>query len=227
MYKKYLLMKKEKQLLKQQLIWTKKSLYETMLFRHDIKNHLYLLQLLLENQQQKKALEYLKRLTQRTEALPIAVHTGNDILDMLLNSYQFLADKQKLVFSFHASKLPKPFFLTDTDFTALLVNILDNAFHAASGSHSRSPFVSLTLTRKKNSFLLLCKNSISCDTFPAAVPALLRQSPGSLPYHGYGLHIIKKTIKKYGGTLRTAKTDSLYLVLASFPLSRHRKKKLP
>ena len=106
---------------------------QTRTFRHDIKNHLSVLDGLLRGGRLEEGREYLKKLETASEALSFPYQTGNPVVDILLGEKLGLAKEIPAEVSL---VLPTPCGIDDFDLCVLFANALDNAItacHSCSG----------------------------------------------------------------------------------------------
>lgn len=87
-------------------------------------------------------------------------------------------------------------FINKSDLTALLDNLLSNAFEAA--KESTTKFISIVID-KKNEHYIIFNVVNSCDTTPEKAGIFYATAKMDKSRHGYGLKIIDKIAKKYCG----------------------------
>ena len=102
---------------------------QTKAFRHDIKNHLLLLDGLLRNGQIAESREYLKKLEGISTALSFPYQTGNPVVDILLSEKLGLAQANGIQTEV-SLLLPKDGRIDDLDLCIIFANALDNAVNA-------------------------------------------------------------------------------------------------
>ena len=102
---------------------------QTKAFRHDIKNHLLLLDGLLSNGQIAERRDYLKRLESISTSLSFPYQTGNPVVDILLSEKLELA-KANGIKTDVSLLLPKTCSIDDLDLCIIFANALDNALKA-------------------------------------------------------------------------------------------------
>ena len=100
---------------------------QTKSFRHDVKNHLSVLDGLLRGGKLEEGRAYLKQLEAVSEALSFPYQTGNPVVDILLGEKLGLAKEISAEVSL---VLPKPCGMDDFDLCVLFANALDNAISA-------------------------------------------------------------------------------------------------
>lgn len=162
--------------------------------RHDLKNHLLLVQTYLESNKIESAIQYIKDITQTHSTMKTYVHSGNEETDCVLNYLLDLA--QQMECEIHTSiKIPSETFMSTLDLNILISNLLTNAIEATSPCDHKYLNIAMkydrcilyisiyntyqgTLCRQNNYFRTTKKDWIS---------------------HGYGFKNIHAVIEKYHG----------------------------
>ena len=177
---------------------------QTQSFRHDIKNHLSVLDGLLRSGKLEEGREYLKKLEAVSESLSFPYQTGNPVVDILLGEKLGLA---KEIGSEVSLVLPKPCGIDDFDLCVLFANALDNAI-AACRAHDGAKAIRISGKQQGDFYMLTFENT--CSDAP-------------LPPAGTGLSNIKAVAEKYHGALLTEKNGQRFylsvLLNASPPLA--------
>ena len=159
---------------------------QTKSFRHDIKNHLSVLDGLLKNGTLEEGRDYLRKLETVSEALSFPYQTGNPVVDILLGEKLGLA---KEIAAEVSLVLPKPCGIDDFDLCVLFANALDNAITACRAKDGAKA-IRISGRRQGDFYMLAFENTCSDDPLPPA---------------GTGLSNIKAVAEKYHGTLLTEK----------------------
>ncbi len=163
----------------------------TKSFRHDIKNHLSVLDGLLKSGKLDESREYLKKLETVSESLAFPYQTGNPVVDILLGEKLGFA---KEITAEVSLILPKPCAIDDFDLCVLFANALDNAI-AACRSSADAGNIRISGNRQGDFYLLAFENTCSEDPLPPA---------------GTGLSNIEAVAKKYRGAVLTEKNGKQF-----------------
>ncbi|MFD1465928.1 sensor histidine kinase [Lapidilactobacillus mulanensis] len=108
------------------------SLYEGMRgWRHDYHDHLQTLKAYLDQQQVKEARHYLDDLEDKLEEVDPVVHSGNPVLDAVVNSKLTLAEKLNIPTNVKVFVGTQPL-IDDVDLVVIIGNLMDNAIEAIS-----------------------------------------------------------------------------------------------
>ena len=164
---------------------------QTKSFRHDIKNHLSVLDGLLRSGDLEEGREYLKKLEAVSEALSFPYQTGNPIVDILLGEKLGLA---KEIAAEVSLVLPKPCGIDDFDLCVLFANALDNAI-AACRANDGAKAIRISGKQQGDFYMLTFENTCSDEPMPPA---------------GTGLSNIKAVAEKYHGAMLTEKNGRQY-----------------
>ena len=164
---------------------------QTKSFRHDIKNHLSVLDGLLRSGKPEEGREYLKGLEAVSEALSFPYQTGNPVVDILLGEKLGLA---KEIAAEVSLVLPKPCGIDDFDLCVLFANALDNAI-AACRANDGANAIRISGKRQGDFYMLTFENTCSGEPLPPA---------------GTGLSNIKAVAEKYHGALLAEKNGQRF-----------------
>ena len=159
---------------------------QTKSFRHDIKNHLSVLDGLLKGEKLDEGRAYLKKLEAVSESLSFPFQTGHPVVDILLGEKLGLAREITAEVSLI---LPKPCGIDDFDLCVLFANALDNAISACRSNHGEK-FIRISGKQQGDFYMLTFENT--CPD-------------GPLPSAGTGLSNIKAVAEKYHGAVLTEK----------------------
>lgn len=169
---------------------TGKDSSEILEFRHDIKNHLYIIQELLENGEIDKAKEYLNHINVIPETAGDRILLKNKSLEIILNQKKALAARKNITFSINVMCEVK---MKDIDICSVVSNMIDNALEAV----DEGGYIEFSIKQDPESkgCFVKCVNTYS------KTPQLRKGSFVSAKGHGHGLgiKIIRKISEKYHG----------------------------
>lgn len=169
---------------------------------HDLKNHLIVLQNMIEDNQNAGA--YIQKLMQGMVNYEMLVETGNKILNGLLSEKIQLAAKDQIdvnaCFDFRTGA-----FIDDLDICAIFGNAMDNAIEASrqvKDAEKRCILVKCSASTENLviSFMNYYEGDLNSDG-----RRLLTTKTGHM--HGIGLSSILRSVEKYGGTMVTDTDD--------------------
>ncbi len=168
--------------------------YETtQAFRHDIKNHLSVLNGLLRADKIEEAKNYLQKIETTAASLSFSCQTSNPVVDVLLSEKLESAGLHNIETEVSLI-LPRTCNVDDFDLCVIFANALDNAIEACL-SVEEHPSLSLQGEQQGDFYRLEFRNTCS---------------PGPLPPMGTGLTNIKAAAEKYHGTMLMEKTTHTF-----------------
>lgn len=164
---------------------------QLMLYAHDAKKHLAAIQALNEDP---RIGNYVAQLSQHLADYTRNCHSGNKLLDVMMNKYAIDCKMRGVQFEYDV-RVCNLSQLEDIDLVAILGNLLDNAVTAAEKSAEK--LISLSTARRNSYSIIILKNS--CDTPPKQSGSRLISTKSDTRFHGYGLKSAENSIRKYHG----------------------------
>ena len=173
--------------------------------KHDINNHIMVLEDLVASGNEKDAKEYLEDMKKDFDYSNLQVKTGNPVTDVII--YEKQKDALDKGMTFHSSfAFPDSGTISTYDISVVLGNLLTNAFEAARESEEKKIRVSSVV--KDQIYFIEVRNSFDrglvIDEFTGLPRSVKKQDQG----HGYGLRNVKKVAEKYFGTLEIVQDDN-------------------
>lgn len=173
--------------------------------RHDYKNHLTVLALLLDNGDVDKAKEYINDIGDSLNSATPLSHTGNTIADAIISDKiqkaQALDINLKVDGQFSYKNMKA------IDICSIIGNILDNAIEAISTNDKKfqddsekklsSRDISLNFS-KTDSFFVIEETNLSSKPLMLDGDKIVTSKIDKL-FHGMGIGNIKESVEKYGG----------------------------
>lgn len=165
---------------------------QLLIYAHDAKNHLAAIRDLSDDPQIRG---YVDKLYGELERYTQNCHSGNKLLDVILNRYVLECDKQGLHFEYDV-KVCNLRDINDTDLVTILGNLLDNAIEAAVKTQEKTVYLETSL---RNAYqVIVIQNS---SLHPVESYGHLQTSKSDRSMHGFGLKSVSKCLKKYHGDL--------------------------
>lgn len=181
---------------------------------HDFKHHVTAIRDLLSNGKADSALTYTDSLLKTSYQQAAQCHSGNDIVDAIINSKLAEAKSKEIQFTFLAN-LHVPTQIDPVDLCGILANQLENAFEACVQIPDPAKRLVHTEIKQAQSFVILrVENTVLADPF-AENPELKSTKPASSAPHGYGLLNIRSIAQKYEGTLRMEFVNGQFVSVVS------------
>lgn len=130
---------------------------ESIRLRHDHRHHMKTIATYLQNDEQKKALDYLEQYAEKREQTGRIVLCRNMLCDAILQYYQTQCQNHNIKFECLAN-LPEKLSIPDTDFSILFGNLLENAWEAARQSEEDA-FIRIQIQTQKKNIIAFIENS--------------------------------------------------------------------
>ena len=169
---------------------------------HDFKK---MIEGLRKNHVNEKALDKLEK---SVEQYDMAVHTGNDVLDILLNEKRSNCAAYDIELTCFAGAETSDI-IEDIDLYFLLNNALSNAVEAVQDVPQGKRFISLTMQRDADMLSIHMEN-------PYAGTVEMRdglpQTQNDPTYHGFGMRSMQRITEKHNGSLTVQLKDGLFLL---------------
>lgn len=181
---------------------------------HDFKHHVTVVRDLLSKGKVDSALSFTDSLLKTSYQQSAQCHSGNDIVDAIINSKLSEAKTKDIQFTFMAN-LHVPTQIDPVDLCGILANQLENAFEACVQIPDPAKRLVHAEIKQAQSFVILrVENTVLTDPF-AENPDLKSTKPASSAPHGFGLLNIRSIAQKYEGSLRTEFINGRFVSVVS------------
>lgn len=181
--------------------------------RHDLRNHLTVLQGLLEAGKTHQALDYLHQMCGSPALQPGGRICENETANVVLSAKREELERQGIAADFEVS-LPEKLPVADTDLCALLGNALDNAMEGVQGVSD--PRVTLRCKADKGLFMLRVLNPVGGTVHPD-----LSTTKANKQAHGFGLPGMEEIAQRYHGTLEAGVRNGRFELVICFPIPQN------
>lgn len=164
--------------------------------RHDMGNHIQMIERLMGTENTAEASAYLERLKIEWQELTPEIRTGNPVTDMILLEKKKEAQMRGIRFESDL-RYPENTKLDAFDVSVILYNVLNNCMESVNGEN---PYIRIQAFRKDSIFMLIISNSFEgkLSINPTdGLPYTTKKSGG----HGIGLKNMLRVAKKYTGDL--------------------------
>ena len=164
--------------------------------RHDMGNHIQVIERLMAAGNSAEASAYLERLKGEWQELTPEIRTGNPVVDMILLEKKKEAEARGIRFTCEF-RYPNGTGLDAFDVSVLLYNALNNCLESVNGE---DPYIKVQAFRKNSVFVLIVSNSFTGRLRMDAaeeLPFTTKKSGG----HGIGLKNMRRVARKYMGDL--------------------------
>jgi hypothetical protein len=164
--------------------------------RHDMKNHILALQVLVQKNEMEEADNYLQSMQSFMTNPQEYVSTGNDTIDGLLN-YKIQKAKDVLKQVETNISIPENLNLHSFDLNVVLGNLLDNAIEASVQTEEKK----LKITMKLDKGVLFLNICNSCREIANGKKTMLETTKYDKTNHGIGLKNVRRIVEKYHGDM--------------------------
>ena len=193
-------------------------------FRHDFKNHLAALKLLLDSEQYQKASNYLASLEHMfcLSTNNVKRYSDNTLIDAIMQDMAHRCNKAQIAFSAEIIT-GESFPLSDTDICTLFTNLCNNAYEAQLNTDFPDKFISITSSLREKWFIINFENRFDGHTRLDSQNNIATTKEHPI-YHGYGLKNTKKVVEAVKDAKLIIEPDfeeKIFRVTTVFPRNPH------
>lgn len=168
--------------------------------RHDLKNHVNTLNMLLSDEEhgQERAKQYLLEYVRQTAALQEFVKTKNSVADAVLNAKLMYCKEQDIPAVISVDKNIRG--LTQTELCCVLGNLLDNAIEAELKLSKAQRKIEIKIVMIEEVLDILIRNRIAEPVLQDVQKVKnIGTTKQDAENHGFGLKNVREIVKKYDG----------------------------
>lgn len=177
--------------------------------RHDMRNHLTVIQSLLERGDTQEAVGYLEQMAGSPALQGIKRFCENESANVVLSAKAEAMEQAGITADFAVS-LPKDLPVADTDLAALFGNALDNAIEGTQNAAVKK--IILRCRVDKGLLMLRLENPVGGEVHPD-----LSTTKADKSSHGFGIPGMREIAERYGGTLNASVKDGKFELMVCFP----------
>jgi two-component system sensor histidine kinase AgrC len=164
---------------------------------HDIKKCLMNIKELSKEADAKEIPEYIDSIYNGYNIKELKQYSKNKLVNVIVSRYANLCHKANIDFLVDIRNVDFHF-ITDSDLTALLDNLLENAYEAAKSSTEKQ--IDLHIDYRNENFLLIDLHN-TFDRQPKLIGKELVTTKQGSGVHGIGLKSISRIVKRYSGNM--------------------------
>ncbi len=184
------------------------KLYENIrALKHDMGNHISVLENLFARKEAEEFEKYLTGLKAVYSESADGIRTGNPVTDVILTQKQKEAEEGGIDFECRFV-YPSDSDINAFDISVILNNAVENAFEGIKGC--RKPYITITARRKKNVYLLEVTNCISKRVEIDSETGLPDTTKEDKKNHGFGLANIRRVAQKYYGDIDISQSENSF-----------------
>ncbi|HIU63671.1 MAG TPA: GHKL domain-containing protein [Candidatus Avacidaminococcus intestinavium] len=184
---------------------------ELQSLRHDMKKHLQCLYTLCADHHYQAVHEYIKALCDRNTVLKGMIHSGNLVIDAILNNILATVEKRDIDLKYSII-IPPALNIEDVDLCIVFGNLVDNAVEACEQITDplQKKFITLNVSIKKDYLFIDITNSFNgkVKKYNNNYLSIKKDEP----YPGIGLSNTKKIVQKYNGEIAITNTHHTFNV---------------
>ena len=173
--------------------------------RHDLRNHLTVVQGLLEKGDAQGAAGYLDQLSGSPALRGGRRFCENETANVVLAAKAEIMERSGITADFAVS-LPRELPVADTDLAALLGNALDNAIEGVEGTGEKR--ITLRCRVDKGLLMLRLENPVGTEINPDLATTKADKSA-----HGFGIPGMREIAERYHGTLEVGAADNQFTLV--------------
>lgn len=174
-----------------------KSYDELKHFRHDMKNHIFAVNEMINNNEINKVRNYISNVTEKIENTEMFSQTGNVAIDGIINYKLSKAYNMGIKVNVDIA-VPANIKIDDDDIVIILGNLLDNAIEAVE-KIKKDKYISINFKYDRKCAFINVINSFDNVVNFIGDKMVTRKKNGSA--HGIGLESVQNIVEKYDGIL--------------------------
>lgn len=174
----------------------KEHINEVQKIRHDMNKHMQIVSRYLEQEDYKKANEYLNMINEHMQwqRKPI-IDVGNDLVNAILNNELEILNPE-IVFQYEGI-LPPSLEIQEFDLCTLFSNLLSNSIEACEKLSYTEKIIILKIQNFQNQIIISLKNPIEENIKTDKLGKFSSKKDNF--HHGYGISNIRDVVEKYNG----------------------------
>lgn len=202
-------------LIEKQIYETENMYKQTRGWRHDYRNHIQNMKILLAQSDYKELDSYLDELAKDLLTVDTIIKTGNVMADAVLNTKLYAAEKMDVRINVKAN-IPKDIRISDVELCALLGNLLDNAVESCQKLPVGERFIRVFIGVIKGQFYMSVQNAAGVVKKRGGGYLSTKRNGGS----GFGIFRIDRIASKYGGSVNRQSEPGIFATELMFPLKK-------
>ena len=188
------------------------SLQEIKILKHDLRNHLQVIQEMCNTKQYTQMESYISELSGNPMLSKSFCITGNHAADTVISIKKAYADSIGIQLTCEGS-FAWLGNLSPIDVCAVFSNLLDNALEGS--KDAENPYIAIKGNDHAHFYTLICSNNVPENI--KIINNSVKTSKKDKKHHGLGLSSIHSVIRKYNGSYTLKCKDMVFSVQAVFP----------
>lgn len=180
--------------------------------RHDLKHHLYEIQMMADREKTEEIKDYVRHMQEDLQGDGAYISSGNQDIDSLVNLLLERARRELGTVRCHVC-VPQKLDIAAFDWNIILGNLMDNAIEAAKNSADK--YLQVTIRYGKGMLYIAIKNTFSGELVKAGDHYLSTKvcaGTEDAPLHGLGLRNVRRIVDKYDGSMELGDKEGIFTV---------------
>jgi len=202
----------EKKLLARQIDLQTKHLEETtetysdmLQLRHELKNHVFYMNTLLEQKDYEKLTGFFNQVYRQEYTIDM-IESGNHTINAILNQKVAYAKSKGIPVTVSAA-VSETLNIDMSYVCAVISNLLDNSIEAC--ELLPEPEISVSVRQKGKYIHITCKNTVAFDVLKENSELTTTKKT---PHHGIGLQVVRNIVDSYDGMIDFYMEDLVFVV---------------
>lgn len=184
----------------------KSSKQKLSILRHDMRHHLNLILMQLQNNNVEQAVTYIEEFGSSYDDTMITAYCKNEMINAVISIYHTRFEDRGILLH-HDICVGEALSCPDTAVCTILSNALENAMHALEEMSGEDKWVNLTVCEKNQRFLMQIENPIE------KIPRFVNGIPTSgKKGHGIGVKSIVYYVEQLSGHCQFSLTDHSFVL---------------
>ena len=181
------------------------SQQKTVLYRHDMRHHLNLINSFLADNNKKAAQNYITEVERTIDDAVVKKYCSNYTVNLILYSYITHAEKEEIEVETQID-LPEENIISDMDLCVIFGNVIENAIHACRHILDvKNRYIKIVCKSKNDKLFIQITNRFEGEVeFVGDMPVSHREN------HGLGTKSIAAIAQKYGGLYSFTAEDGVF-----------------
>lgn len=187
--------------------------------KHDIVNHMSVLNRLIELNDNEAALQYITQISSSIEETSYTISTGITSIDCIMTSKLSTALNNNIAIE-HQIHFPSMINISDMDLCSLLGNLLDNAIEACCKLDEDKRKLQIEIKPYNNMLsIYMLNNSAGNYHYNPIDGSLLTSKNKKRNEHGIGLKRIMEIVEKYDGIIDIVPKENTFSISILIPIN--------
>ena len=178
-------------------------------FRHDIKEHMWVISNYLSKNEYERARNYINELYSYYDKVECVKYTGIIAVDAIISQKKKDMDSEGIEFIWEGSRCKIPEILEIFDLCTLFANILNNAIEACKSIDKASKKIEMQMRIDGDRIYIMERNRVAGEIrFDESGNPVSTKNDANR--HGYGCKNIRNVVEKYEGELQFNVEDGIF-----------------